>query len=79
MCPQRVDRLRALTNQKVAGPVSHRRLLSLALDGNEPHGRPRRCFRNRLGIRHIVFLALHQRLHIGRRDQPHLVAEIAPQ
>ena len=25
MCPQRVDRLCSLTNQKVAGPLSHRR------------------------------------------------------
>ena len=41
MGAQGVDRLCSLTNQKVAGPVSHRRcLLRFALYGNEPHGRP---------------------------------------
>jgi transposase len=75
---QSIDRLRALPNQKIAGPVSHcRRLLRLALHGDEPHRRPRRRFCNRLGIGYVILLPFHERLHIGGRDQPHLVAEIA--
>ena len=78
MRAQSVDRLRALANQKIAGSVSHRcRLLHLALHSYEPHRRSRRRFGNRLGIRHVILLPLYERLHISRRDQPHLVAEIA--
>jgi len=82
LCPvcqmraQGVDRLRGLANQKAPGSVGHRRgLLDLALHGHEPHGRARSRFRDRLGIGHVVLLPLHERLHIGRRDQPRLVAK----
>ena len=30
-----------------------------------------------LGVRHVILLALHKRLHIGRRDQPQLMPQLA--
>ena len=50
---------------------------SLALPGDKPHRRTRRRFCDRLCIRHIVLLALYERLHVGGWYQPHLVAETA--
>ena len=38
---------------------------------------PGRRFGNSLGICHVVLLTLHEWLHVGRRNQPHLVAQIA--
>ena len=78
-CPaQSVDGLGTLADEEVSGPEDHGgRLLRLALYGHEAHGRPLGGFADRLGIRHVVLLALDERLHVGRRDQPHLVTEIA--
>ena len=38
--------------------------------------RPQGCFSNRLGIVVIVLLPLHERLHIDRRDNPRLMAQL---
>jgi len=44
MGAQRIDRLCALPNQKVSGPIGHRRRqLRLALHIDKTHGRPLRC------------------------------------
>lgn len=51
------------------------RLLRLTLHRHEPHGRPLRCLADRLGIRGIVLLSLDERLYVGRRNEPHLMAE----
>lgn len=74
MPAQRVDRLSALAHQEVAGAKDHGlRLLVFALDGDEAQRRPRRCLGDGLGIRCVVLLPLHMRLHVGRRDQSNLV------
>ena len=78
MPAQGVDGLRSLADEQIAGAEHHGgRLLRLALHGHEAHGRPLGGLADRLGIRHVVLLALDERLHVGRRDQPHLVAELA--
>jgi hypothetical protein len=52
------------------------RLLRLALDRNEPHARSLDGLTTALGIRGIVLVGLHIRLHVLRRHEPHLVAEL---
>ena len=49
----------------------------LALHRHEAHGRALRRLADRFGIRRIVLLPLDERLHVSRRDQPHLVPELA--
>ena len=48
-----------------------------ALHGHEAHGRALSGFVDRLGVGHVVLLALDERRHVGWRDQPYLVAELA--
>ena len=75
---QRVDQLRALTNQEIAGPKQHGAgLLFLRLDRNETHGRSDSCLRNRLRVGGVIFLAFNERLDIDRRDQASLMSQIA--
>ncbi len=45
--------------------------------GHEAHRRSCRRLTDRLGIDHVVLLALDEGFDIGGRDQPHLVAEFA--
>ena len=47
-----------------------------ALDLDEAHARPGHGLTDRLGVSRIVLLALHVRLHIARRHQPHIVAKL---
>ena len=54
-----------------------RRLLLDALDRDKPHVRAAECGADRRRIAGIGLVAPDKRLHIGRRDQPHLVAERA--
>lgn len=76
MTPDRVDQLRALSDQQVTRAEHHpRRLLLLALDRDEAHVRALRGLANRFGIGGIVLLTLYERLHISRRDQPNLVSD----
>jgi hypothetical protein len=53
------DQAAALSDQKVAGSVEQENgLLVGALDRHELHGGPLHRFTDRLGIRHVVLLAL---------------------
>jgi hypothetical protein len=51
-------------------------LLLFTLHGHEPHARPLRRFADRFGIDCIVLLPLRERLYIGGRDQPNLMAKL---
>ena len=56
---RRVDRLRALPDQKLADAEEHRCPLGFfTLHGHETHRRPLHSLANRLGIRRIILLAL---------------------
>jgi hypothetical protein len=69
-----IDGLRTLPDQEVARSEHQSgSLLLFALRRNEPHVRPRCCLTDRLSISRIVLLALHERLHLYRRDKLHLV------
>src|SRR5262249_50367334 len=46
-----------------------------AFGRNEPYVRPGHCLADCLGVSRIVLLSLDVRLHVGRRHQPHGVAE----
>src|SRR2546427_8096666 len=73
--PQRVGYHGALPHQQRAGGVnSHRRLLLYALHRHRPHRRTADRLADRLRVPAVVLVALHIRLHIGRRHQPDLVA-----
>ena len=75
MPADRVDGLRTLPDQQVAGTEHQgRSLLLLALHRNKAHVRTLRCLADRLGIGNIILLPLHERLHIGRGDQPNIMA-----
>ena len=50
-------------------------LLRFRLDRHEVHGGPLRRLRDRLRVGRVVLVALYERLHVDRGDQPHLVAE----
>lgn len=71
-----IDQLGALSHQELAGTVQHQHTLALcALDRHEPHRRSGHCLADRLGVGGVVLLPAKIGLHIGRRHQPHLVAE----
>src|ERR1700740_2624762 len=75
---QGIDALRALAHQKIPGPEYDAvRLLRLVLDGHKAHARPLCDLTDCLGISRIILLPLHERLDVGRRDQPHCVAQLA--
>ena len=68
----RVDQLSALTHQKVVcAERQPGRLLLLALHRDKPHAWTLRRLADRLRIDRVVLLPLHERFHIGWRDQPH--------
>jgi hypothetical protein len=72
-----IDDLCALVDQDVAGPEDHiGGLFGLALHGYEAHRPALSGFADRLSVGRIILLALHEWLHIGWCDQPHLVAEL---
>ncbi len=75
---QGVDRLGTLPHEEIPRPVDHCRcLLCLGPDRDEPHRRTRCRFGYSLGIGRIALLPLHERLHVGRRDQLHGVPELS--
>ena len=75
--PQRVDRLCPLAHQKIASTEQHPAgLLPLTLHGHDAHGRSLRCLAYRLRVRRVVLVPFDEGLHIDRRDQFHLVAEL---
>ena len=47
-----------------------------ALHRHKPHRRPLRRLADRLSVGLVVLLPLHERLDVGGRDQPHLMAEL---
>ena len=49
-------------------------ILGLLADGAQV--RPQGCFSNRLGVVVVVLLPLHEWLHIDRRNNPWLVAQL---
>ena len=64
MGTQGIDQRRALTDEKVTGPVQHQdRLLIRRLDLDEAHCRPRHGLADGFRIRHVVLLPLHQKGH----------------
>jgi hypothetical protein len=72
----RIDQLRALVHQKVAGAMLHQ--LGLLLGGlhlNETHGRPAYRLAYRLGIGCVILVALDVDLHVLRWHQPHFMTE----
>jgi hypothetical protein len=74
---RRIDRPRALPDQKIAGAIPHRScLLGLALNRRKPRDRRGRSHCDRLRIGHVVFLTRHERLGAGRCDRSDLVVEI---
>ena len=50
--------------------------LILRLLTHDAQVRPQRGLCDRLGVVVVVFLALHERLHIDRRDDPRLVTQL---
>jgi hypothetical protein len=72
-----VDALGALTDQQIAGAVLHQLALLLGrLDLHKTHRRSSNRLADRLGVNGIVLVALDVGLHVLRRHQPHLVAEL---
>src|ERR1039458_4992950 len=77
MCPQGIDQLGASPHQQIAYSMLHQPALLLdRLDSDEPHGWGPDCFADRLGVGGIVLVALDVGLHILRRNQTNLVAEL---
>src|SRR3984885_5717465 len=75
---ERVDQLRALTNQEITGAEQHcARLLLLGLDRHEAHGRPDRRLTDGFCVRRVVLLAPDERFNIDGRNQPNFMAESA--
>ncbi len=73
---QGIDCLRSLPDQQLAHPKhDSSALVLLALQRDKPHRRTLCCFTDGFSIRHVVLLALHERLYISRRDQSHLMAQ----
>ena len=58
---QRIDQLGSLTHEQLPSAVQHEHgLLFLALDGHEPHGRPRYSLANGGSICRIVLASLNR-------------------
>src|SRR5450759_2269532 len=77
MCPQGIDQLGPLPHQQIAYSMLHQPALLLdRLDRDEPHGWAPDRFADRLGVGGIVLVALDVGLHILRRHQTNLVAEL---
>jgi hypothetical protein len=72
----RVDGGSLLADQQMARAMKHQAALLLdRLDRNKPHARSRDRFADRLCIDRVILLSLDIGLRIGRRYQPHGVAE----
>src|ERR1035437_6583685 len=77
MCPQGIDQLGPLPHQQIAYSMLHQSALLLdRLDRDEPHSWAPDRFADRLGVGGIVLVALDVGLHILRRHQTNLVAEL---
>lgn len=59
-----------------AHPVQRQHdLLSLALDGNEAHAGLLACGPDRLSVRSVSLVSLHERTHLAGGDESYLVAQ----
>ena len=75
MSPQRIDELRALGDQEVAGPVQQQsRLLFEVLHRHKAHRRAGQGLADRFGVRGIVLVPLDVGPDVLRRHQPDIVA-----
>ena len=78
MPSQCIDGLGPLPDQKLAHANHHSRALRLfALHGHEPHRRTKRSLADRLGIGCVILLAFDKGFHIGGRDEPYIMAQLA--
>ena len=76
MSPDGIDQPSPLADQKIARPEHESRgLLLFGLHSHEAHRRTLRRLADRLSIDRVVLVPLHERLDVGRRDQPHLMAQ----
>ena len=74
--PKRVDELGPLPHEQIArSEYRGAGLLLLALHSHKPHVRSLGRLADRLRIGGIVLLPFDERLHISRRDEPHLMPE----
>ena len=74
MAAKRVGQLRALPDQHFPGAEQHgARLLIGRFDSDRPHRRPLRRLNDRFRVGRVVLLTLDERLHIDRRNEPHLM------
>lgn len=74
---QRIDQLRSLAHEQIAGPEDHgARLLLLGLHCDEAHCRPRTCFGNGFRVRRIVLVPLHIWLDVASWNEAYVVAEL---
>ena len=79
MGAKRVNPPSALSDRKFTCSKQHcTRLLFRRVDRNCPQCRPQGCFGNRLCVGNIGLPALHERLDVNRRDQPHIVSSALP-
>jgi hypothetical protein len=73
---QRIGGHGALAHQQLTGAMQRQhRLLLGVLHRHKAHARALHGLADRLGVAAIGLVALHARLDVGRRHQPHLVAE----
>jgi hypothetical protein len=81
--PQLIDYRRALANQPFAHAMERLEIeLRGRLQRHEPHGGALNRLDDRLRIEEVVLVRLHERPHILRRHEPHVVAlsgELPPQ
>src|SRR3954454_17268465 len=76
MTAERVNRLRALPDQKIPRPEQHgARLLSLALNRDKANRRSACSLSDRFRVGRIVLVALDERFDVGRWDQSNLMLE----
>src|SRR5690554_1315789 len=77
MPAQGIDGLGSLPDQQLADAKDHCSALGLlALHRHEAHRRALRRLADCFGIGHVILLALHEWLHVGGWDQPHLMPDL---
>jgi hypothetical protein len=75
--PELVHQRASRADEALADPVQRLHVEPLRrLQLDEAHGRPRRGFRDRLGIPVVVLSRLHVRADVFRRHEPDLVAPV---
>src|SRR6185369_17982088 len=76
MTAQGVNRLGSLLDEKIPCLQEHHARLAIdCFDRYETHGWPRYRLADRFSVDRIGLAAFDIRLHVGRRDQSHVVAE----